>query len=371
MIPVHAPVFGVEDLDFAQEALATGEISGSAGRFIGELEQRFAEYCGCTYGIAVSSGSTALHLAFAALDLAKGDEVLCSASTNIASANAVVQQGGIIAPIDCERDTWCMDPHRLAEAVTPRTKAILPVHLFGHPVNMDAVMDLAEKFGLMVVEDCAEAHGAEFKGQRVGSFGDFGCFSFYANKVITCGEGGMLVTNNKVLADRARSLRNLAFGTPRFLHEEVGFNYRLTNLQAAIALGQLGRINEILDEKRRVAMRYLERLGGVPGLRLPVEREDCRNIYWMFALVIEQEFGVARDDFMVELRDFGVDTRTMFCPMNQQPALMKRGAVRRLPCPEADFLWTNGLYLPSGCGLTNYEIDAICHVIQEMSPACV
>jgi perosamine synthetase len=370
MIPVHAPVFDPEDFHLVQFALNSGEISGTFGRFITEFEERFAEFCGCNFGIAVSSGTTALHLAAAVLGIGRGDEVLMNACTNIATANAVVQQGGIVVPIDSEPDTWNMRVDLLEDAITSRARAIMPVHIYGHPVDMDRVMEIAHKYELRVIEDCAEAHGAEYRGRRVGSFGDFGCFSFYANKVITTGEGGMLVTNDPQLAEQARSLRNLGFGIPRFVHHEMGFNYRMTNVQAAIGVGQLSRIEQIIERKRHIAQMYLDRLADVPGLRLPVEADYARSVYWMFGVVLEPEFGVHRDDFAAELLDHGVDTRTMFCPMNQQPALLKRGAVKRLACPVADFLWTNGLYLPSGNGLTESEIDGICHLVQEMSPAC-
>lgn len=370
MIPVFTPTIGPHEMRLVNEALTMGEISGSAGRFITKLEEKFAAFCGCRHGVAVSSGSTALHLACAAVGIQAGDEVLVSASTNIASANAVVQQGALVVPVDSEPDTWNMNPALLDALITPSTRAIMPVHLFGHPVDMDPVMEIARRRGLYVIEDCAEAHGAMYLGRKVGGIGDVGCFSFYANKVITCGEGGMLVTNDDKIAERTRLLRNLAFGQPRFKHEEIGYNYRLTNLQAAVAVGQLERINEILAQKRTIANWYLERLSSVPGLRMPVERMGCRNVYWMFALVVEREFGLSRDDFADELLSYGVDTRTMFCPMGQQPALLKRNAVRPTDCPQADFLWANGLYLPSGLNLTEYDVDAICHVVQEMSPAC-
>lgn len=370
MIPVHEPEFCVSDRENVLEALTLGEVSGTAGRFIAEFEEGFAAYCGCRYGVAVSSGSTALHLAAVLGGIERGDEVIMNACTNIACANAIVLQGGIITPIDSDPVTWCLNVRKIERAITPRTKAIMPVHIYGHPCDMDPILELARRYNLFVIEDCAEAHGAEYKGRRVGSFGDVGCFSFYSNKIITTGEGGMIVTNDSKLAARARSLRNLAFGTPRFVHEDVGFNYRMTNLQAAIGVGQLGRIEDVIRRKRQIANWYTERLRDVPGLMLPVEQAYARNVFWMYCVVLEPQFDMTRDDFATQLREHGIDTRTLFCPMNHQPALLRRGAVKPIPCPVAEHLWTHGLYLPSSTTLTEHEIGAICHFIQEMSPTC-
>lgn len=360
MILVHEPVVKEREAQLALEAIRAGEISGSFGRYIGEFEMRFAEYCDCKHGIATSSGSTALHLAMAVIGIQAGDEVLVSACTNIASGNCVVMEGGVVVPVDSEPDTWNMDVRLLEELITPRTKAILPVHIYGHPVDMDEVRRVAEKYSLFVIEDCAEAHGALYKGKKAGSLSDMACFSFYANKIITTGEGGMITTNNPDLAERARYLRNLAFTQPRFLHEDLGFNYRMTNVQAAIGLGQLERIEEIIKVKREIATKYNQRLVSLPGLRLPVEKEYARNVYWMYGIVVDPEFGMTRDALAVALRERGVDTRTFFCPLNIQPVYQRRKAVRALPCPEAEKLWQCGMYLPSGCGLTDDQIATVC-----------
>lgn len=369
MTPVHSPQIGEEEITNVVAALRAGEISGSYGRYIASFEEKFAEFCGCKYGVAVSSGSTALHLAVVLSGIERGDEVLVGACTNIASANAVVQEGGIVVPVDSDERTWCMDVDLLEDLVTPKTRAIMPVHVYGHPVDMRGLETFAREHGLFVIEDCAEAHGATCNGRRVGSFGDVGCFSFYANKPITTGEGGMLVTNDYKLADKARLLRNLAFTQPRFYHYEVGFNYRLTNIQAAIGCAQLAKIDSILDKKRQIAHRYIEMLKDVYGLRLPVEEHWATNIYWMFCVVLEGTFPVGREDFQNELLRAGIETRRMFCPMNLQPALHKRMAIRETQCPVAEDLWFNGLYLPSGCDLTTQDIASICSMIGEM--ACV
>ena len=365
MIPVHEPVIGEEEKLAVLEALSAGEISGSFGRFIEEFEHKFAEYCDCGYGVAVSSGTAALHVAAVLAGIGPRDEVLISASTNIASVNAVATLGGVVVPIDSEPDTWCMDVRLLERHIGPRTKAIMPVHVYGHPVSMIEVNRLAKKHDLFVIEDCAEAHGATYRGHKVGSLGSVGCFSFYANKVITTGEGGMIVTDDKGLADRARSLRNLAFGKPRFMHEEIGYNYRMTNLQAGIGLAQLRRIERVISVKRRIAHSYSAGLSGVQGLRLPVEREYARNVYWMYCVVVDPEFGMTRDELATWLYKNGVDTRTMFCPMNLQPSLLKARAVVSTECPVAEDLWKRGMYLPSGCALRDAEIDNICALIRE------
>jgi perosamine synthetase len=366
MIPVYELLIGARELDLVVEAMQAGEISGSFGRFIEMFEERFAAYCDCKYGIATSSGTSALHLAMAVIGIQPGDEVLVSACTNIASGNCVVMEGGIVVPIDSEPDTWNMNTRLLAEAVSSRTRAILPVHIYGHPVDMDEVKQVAKKHNLFVVEDCAEAHGALYKGRKVGGLGDLSCFSFYANKVITTGEGGMITTNNPELAEKARLLRNLAFTQPRFRHEELGFNYRMTNVQAAIGLGQLERIEEIIEIKRTIAREYTERLTDVRGLHLPVEKDYARNVYWMYGVVIDPDFGMTRDEFATALRVCGIDTRTFFCPLNIQPVYHKRNVVRTLPCPEAEKLWERGLYLPSGLTLTDAQIKNICNTIRNL-----
>src|SRR6202790_3566649 len=260
-IAVHEPDLGEEEIQSVLEALRRGEISGSFGKALPEFEERFAVYVGCKYGVAVTSGTTALQLAVTAAGIGPGDEVLMSASTNIATALAAYHNGAVSVPVDSESITWNLDPDLIDGLITPRTKAIIPVHLFGHPCEMDKIMSIARKHGLVVIEDCAESHGATWQGQMTGSFGDMSCFSFYANKIITTGEGGMVVTNSEVYADRLRSLRNLCFRPDRrFYHTEIGHNYRLTNLQAAIGVAQLERIEQHIAHKRWMARSYSERL---------------------------------------------------------------------------------------------------------------
>lgn len=358
-IPVHEPDIGEAEIANVVAALRRGEISGSFGTAIPEFEEKFASFCGCNYGVAVTSGTTALHLAVDAAGIGRGDEVLVSASTNIATALAVYHNNAVSVPVDSEPVTWNLDPALIEELITPRTRAILPVHLFGHPCAMDAIMDIARRRNLIVIEDCAEAHGATYQGQKVGSFGDMGCFSFYANKLITTGEGGMVVTNDAKLAERLRLLRNLGFGKPRFYHEVPAYNFRMTGYQAAMGLAQLGRIDDIIAAKRKIAHSYNKLLGDVPGLQLPAELPGALNVYWMYAIAVQPEFGLTRDQLAQHLNAHGIDTRTFFCPMNQQPFLRTQEGYRDVPCPVADGLWTAGLYLPSGNNLTTAEIERV------------
>jgi perosamine synthetase len=367
MIEVFEPVIGEEEIEAVVAALRRGEISGSFGESIPAFEQEFANYVGCEYGVAVSNGSTALHVAVAAAGIGPGDEVLISSSTNIATALAVIHNGAIPVPVDSENVTWNLDLDLVEGLITEKTKAIVPVHLYGHPVDMDRLMEIARKHNLLVIEDCAESHGATCRGRMTGSFGDMSCFSFYANKVITTGEGGMVTTNNKDLAERLRLLRNLAFTQPRFRHEEAGFNFRMTGYQAAMGLVQFRKIEHIISEKRRVAHTYNNFLKDIDGLQLPHEADWARNVYWMYAVVVQPEFGITRDELMQQLRSEGIDTRTFFCPMNQQPCLLERPGFRAVSCPVADRLWETGLYLPSTYTLSEPVIKQIADVVRRAS----
>jgi perosamine synthetase len=366
MIPVFEPVVGEDEIAAVVAALRRGEISGNFGHALSEFESEFAAYCGCRHGIATTSGTTALHLAVAAAGIGAGDEVLISTSTNIATALAVFHNGALAVPVDSEDGTWNLDLDLVEGLVTPRTKAIIPVHLFGHPVDMDRLMEIARRRGLIVIEDCAESHGATVRGRMTGGFGDMACFSFYANKIITTGEGGMVVTDDDRLAERLRLLRNLAFTKPRFYHEVPGFNFRMTGFQAAMGLAQFRKIDGILEAKRRLARSYNDRLAAVPGIRTPVELNWAKNVYWMYAVLVEEPFGISRDDLAAGLAAAGVETRTFFCPMNRQPFLRAQAGFRHVPSPVADRLWETGLYLPSTHTLEDAKIDFIVEHIRRL-----
>ena len=365
MIPVFEPIIGEEEIEAVVAALRRGEITGTFGECIPSFEKAFAEYCGCRYGVAVNSGTSALHLAVAAAGIGHGDEILVSASTNIATALAAVHNGAVPVPVDSEDVTWNLDLDLIEHLITSKTRAIIPVHLYGHPVDMDRLTEMAARHSLIVIEDCAESHGATCRGRVTGSFGHMGCFSFYGNKVITTGEGGMVITDDEALAERLRLLRNLAFTKPRFRHEAAGYNFRMTGYQAAMGLAQLQKIDRIIAEKRRVAQTYTRYLQDLPGLQLPAEMEWAFNVYWMYAMVIKPEFGLTRDQLAEALLVDGIETRTFFCPMNQQPVLQSLPGFRNVPCPVADRLWETGLYLPSTWNLPEQTIKQIAESIRQ------
>jgi perosamine synthetase len=364
MIPVCEPIFNEDEIQAVVSAMRRGEISGSFGTTITKFEEKFANYSGCKYGVAVTSGTTALHLAVAISEIGANHEILISASTNIATALAVIHNGAIPIPIDSENITWNLDLDLLEAHITPNTRAIIPVHLYGHPVDMDRLLEIAKKYNLIVIEDCAESHGATCRGKKTGSFGDMGCFSFYANKIITTGEGGMVITNNYETAERLRLFRNLGFTKPRFRHEIAGYNFRLTGYQAAMGLAQLQKIERIISEKRRLAKIYNHHLSKIPGIQLPVEADWARHVYWMYAIVIQPEFGMSRDLLMEWLRKDGIDSRTFFCPMNQQPCLRSLPGYKDGSYPVADKLWENGLYLPSTYTLPEKTVEYIADSIR-------
>jgi perosamine synthetase len=364
MIPVFEPEINESDVNHVLTALKNGEISGSFGKFIPDFEKGFAAYVGTKHGVAVSSGTTALHLAVAALKLERGSEVLVSACTNIATALAVYHNNCVTVPIDSENDTWNIDPALIESAISPKTKAIIVVHIYGHPVDMDPVMKIAEKHNLIVIEDCAESHGALYKNKMTGSIGHMSCFSFYANKIITTGEGGMVLTNDDQLAERMAYLRNLAFGTPRFLHKDAGYNFRMTGMQAALGVSQLSRIDHVISKKRAIAAKYNSLLGNLHWLQTPVEKDYAKNVYWMYGIVLNDGFNLKKEDFMKYLTANGVDTRSFFCPMDMQPFIEEVIRDRNIVCHVARRLWNNGLYLPSSSSLTDPEIEKIGTIIQ-------
>jgi perosamine synthetase len=359
MIPVNEPSLGEGELANVMECVRTGWIS-SAGHFIEEFESRWAAYCGMQYGVAVANGTVALEAAVGCLDLQPGDEVILPSFTIISCALAVIYNGGVPVLVDADPRTWCMDAGQVAARITPRTRAIMPVHIYGHPVDMAPLWDLAERHGLKIVEDAAEAHGAAYRGRRCGGLGDLSCFSFYANKIITTGEGGMVLTDDPAYAERARSLRNLCFRPERrFYHTELGHQFRLTNLQAAIGVAQIARIDELLAHKRWLGLRYTELLAGTPGLSLPVEEPWATNVYWMYGLVLDEATGLDAAAFAARLKACGVDTRPFFLGLHEQPAFHRRGLFVGERYPVTERLARQGLYLPSGLTLTEQQIQEV------------
>ena len=366
MIPVCAPTLGRKEREYVMDCLHTNWIS-SSGKYLNDFEQAFSEYCGVQYGIATTNGTTALHLALAALEIKDGDEVIMPTFTIASTAFAAIYCGAKPVFVDSQPDTGNIDPEKIEEKITKKTKAIMPVHIYGHPCEMSDIINLAKKNKLSVIEDAAEAHGAEYYGKKVGGIGSAGCFSFYGNKIITCGEGGMVVTNNKKIAARCRRLKNLAFlESKRFWHLELGFNHRMTNMQAALGLAQFEQIEGLIAKRRKNAQIYNSLLADVPGIRLPVEYPYARNVYWMYAILIEKEFGMTREKLMPCLKERGIETRTFFIPMHQQPVLKKMGVVEQERFPVAEKISREGLYLPSGSGLKKSEIEYICDSIRKI-----
>jgi len=365
VIPVSEPLLDEQVLANVQEAVRTGWIS-SEGRFIAEFERRWAEYCGVAQGIAVCNGTVALELAMAALALPAGSEVILPSFTIISCAAAVLRAGCLPVLVDCEPDTWCLNVAKVRRKITSKTRAIMPVHIYGHMADMDPLMELGNEFGLAIVEDAAEAHGAEYHHRRAGGIGTMGCFSFYANKIVTTGEGGMIVTNDAKLAERARSLRNLAFRRDqRFLHSELGYNFRMTNLQAAIGLAQVERIDDHLQRKRRMAALYRERLSGINGIELPVERPNVKNVYWMYGIVLDDSVAMDAAALSARLKQEGVDTRPFFLGMHEQPVLRELGLFAGESYPVTERIARRGLYLPSGLGLEAAQIDQVCSAVKK------
>src|SRR5258705_3869699 len=373
MIPVNEPLLGNRELEYVAECVRSGWIS-SAGRFIEEFEEKWAAYCGRSYGVAVSNGTVAFQVAVACLGLTPGDEVIMPTFTIISCALAVVYNGGVPVLVDCDPRTWCMDVDQVKRKITERTRAIMPVHIYGHPVDMDPILDLAEKHGLAIIEDAAEVHGAEYLSKRgtphsawrrCGNFGTLSCFSFYANKLITTGEGGMVLTDDPVLAEKTRSLRNLCFETNRrFHHQELGFNFRLTNLQAALGLAQVSRIEEIIARKRSMGAEYTRRLAAIEGLELPVEEPWAHNVYWMYGLVLSEKTGMDAAVFGAKLKQRGIESRPFFLGLHEQPALCRRGLFLHERYPVADRIARQGLYLPSGLALTTEQIVEVCDAVR-------
>ncbi|MDO8632125.1 MAG: DegT/DnrJ/EryC1/StrS family aminotransferase [Phycisphaerales bacterium] len=353
-ISVCSPVLDGAERRYALDCIDTNWIS-SLGEYIPRFEHRFAGLCGAAHGVACSSGTAALHLVLEALDIGPDDEVLIPSFTLIVSANVVCRTGATPVLVDVRPDTWCIDPSLMEARITSRTKAIMAVHMYGHPCDMNAICDIARRHGLYVIEDAAQAHGATYRGRTVGSIGEVGCFSFYANKIITTGEGGMVVTNDAAIAERAALLRNQAFGEERFVHHHVGFNYRMTNIQAAIGYAQCERFDEKVARKREIAAEYDRLLSDQDALQLPARADGCEPVYWMYGVVLRDEFGRTKREVRDRLAAAGIETRSFFVPMNRQPVF--QGGHRRWPdlrgsFPVSEWLGECGFYLPSGLDLT-------------------
>jgi perosamine synthetase len=367
MIPVNEPLLNGNEKKYLNECIDTGWIS-SEGPFIKEFEEKFAAAMGRKYGIAVSNGSVALDAAILALNIGKDDEVIMPSFTIISCAAAVVRAGAKPVLVDSDPVTWNMDVNTIEEKITPRTRAIMVVHIYGLPVDMDPVLQLAEKHGLKIIEDAAEMHGQTYKGKAIGSFGDISTFSFYPNKHITTGEGGMILTDDEQLAQKCRSLRNLCFlPEKRFYHEELGFNFRMTNLQAALGKAQLERLTEFVDRKRKMGRRYTELLKGVNDIYIPPVKTDyAENIYWVFGMVLNNTVPFDAAEAMKRLGAEKIGTRPFFWPMHEQPVFHKMGLFKSEKYPVAENIARRGFYVPSGLALTQEQIDTVSQAVKKI-----
>lgn len=368
MIPVNEPLLNGNEKKYLNECIDTGWIS-SEGPFVQRFEEQMAAAVGRRHGIAVCNGTAALEAAVAALDLEPGDQVVMPAFTIISCAAAAVRRGCVPMLVDSDPVTWNMDVEKLKIKIeneieqkgNKKIKAIMVVHIYGLPVDMDPVLRIAENHGLIVIEDAAEMHGQMYKGRPCGSFGDLSAFSFYPNKHITTGEGGMVLTDNDRLAERCRSLRNLCFQPKkRFVHEELGYNFRMTNLQAALGVAQLERLDEFVARKRRMGQRYTERFKGVEGLELmPARTEYAENIYWVYGLVLKDEVPFDAEEAMRRLGRKGIGARPFFCPMHEQPVFRRMGLFEGERYPVAERLARRGFYVPSGMALTDAQMEEV------------
>lgn len=366
-IPVNEPLLDGNEKKYLDECIETGWIS-SEGPFVNRFEDSFADRMGSRFGIAVCNGSAALDVAVVALGIGPGDEVIMPTFTIISCAAAVVRAGATPVLVDVDPLTWNMGVARLEDLVTERTRAIMVVHIFGLPVDMDPVIELARRKGIRIIEDAAQAHGQTYRGRPCGTLGDISTFSFYPNKHVTTGEGGMLATDDPELAARCRSLRNLCFkAEQRFVHDELGWNYRMTNLQAAVGVAQLERLDEFLARKRRMGARYQNLLADLPGVQLPLPAtEYAENAYWVFGVVLDDSVDFDASEAMARLAARGIGSRPFFWPMHEQPVFGKRGLFSGQRLPHAERIARRGFYLPSGLALTEQQIDECAGALRQI-----
>ncbi|MDR1874826.1 MAG: DegT/DnrJ/EryC1/StrS family aminotransferase [Synergistaceae bacterium] len=359
-VPVNEPDLSGNEKKYLNECIDTGWIS-SEGPFVGRFEKGMADLCRRRHGVAVCNGSVALDTALQALDLPKESEVIMPSFTIISCASAITRAGCTPVLVDSDAMTWNMDVSRIENKITSETKAIMAVHLYGLPVEMRSLMSIAAKYDLRVIEDAAEATGQECDGAPCGSFGDVSCFSFYPNKHVTTGEGGMVLCDDDALFKKCRSLRNLCFAPERrFVHRELGYNFRMSNIQAALGVAQLERIEATLRKKRYIGARYQELLSGIKGLQLPLPRTDyAENLYWIFGIVLDEDVPADAGEFEKRLQARGVGTRPFFWPMHEQPIFQEQGLFRGERYPVAEKLARRGFYIPSGLALTDEQMEYV------------
>jgi perosamine synthetase len=367
VIPVNEPVLGEREMQLLNQCIDTGWIS-SEGPFVKEFEVKFADHIGRKYGVAVCNGSAALDIAVSALNLKQGDEIIMPTFTIISCAAAILRAGAKPVLVDADPYTWNMDAAQIERKITSKTKAIMVVHIYGMPVDMDPVLQIAEKYNLKIIEDAAEAIGQNYKNQACGSFGDISTFSFYPNKHITTGEGGMVLTSDNTIAERCRSLRNLCFKPEaRFVHQELGWNYRMTNLQAAVGIAQLERLDGFIEKKKHIGKKYTELLSDLDGIDIPVSKTPyAENIYWVYGIVLREYSNCDAVRVMKALKEKGVGTRPFFWPMHQQPVFDKMGLFANESHPVAEKIARRGFYIPSGLALTDEQIETVVQILGEI-----
>lgn len=369
-VAVNEPLLDGNEEKYLVECIRSGWIS-SEGPFVSQFEEGFATRVGRRSGVAVCNGSVALDLAVAVLDIGAGDEVIMPAHTIISCPAAAVRAGAVPVLVDCDPITYNMKIEDIEARITPRTKAIMVVHIFGLPVDMDPVIEIAERRGLKIIEDAAEMHGQTYKGRPCGSFGDVSTFSFYPNKHITTGEGGMVVVDDPRLAQRLRSMRNLCFKPEqRFIHDELGWNYRMTNLQAAVGVAQLERLDEFVKRKRTIGRTYNALLAGVEGLQLPLPANNhAENIYWVYPLLLNDDVPCDGPGMMALLKDRGIGTRPFFWSIGEQPVFHRAGLFAGESYPVAERIARRGFYIPSGMALTRDQMERVASQVREVMAA--
>jgi len=359
-VPVNEPLLSGNEKKYLLECIESSWIS-SEGPFVKRFEREFAARVGRRFGVAVSSGTAALQVAVSALGIGAGDEVIMPTFTIISCAAVVVRAGANPILVDSDVVTWNMDVSQIESKITPRTKAIMVVHTYGLPIDMEPVLELAGKYNLKIIEDAAEAHGLSYRNKPCGSFGDISIFSFYPNKLVTTGEGGMIVTDDEHVAGRCRSLRNLCFQSKRrFVHDELGWNFRMTNLQAAVGVAQLEQLDKFIEKKQWIGSRYTELLADIGELELPAEQtEYAENIYWVYGVVMKDEIDFDAKEARRRLDGRKIGTRSFFWSMHEQPVFKKMGLFENESYPVAEKLARRGFYVPSGLALTELQIKYV------------
>jgi len=366
-VPVNEPYLYGNEKKYLQKCVRDGFVS-SSGPFVEKFEKKFAKRLKRKFAISVSNGTAALQLAFESLNIKKKDQVILPSFTIISCILPVIRSGAVPILVDSNPDTWNMDVEKIEDIITPKTKAIIAPHIYGLPIDMDPLLKIAQKYKLKVIEDAAEVLGLKYKNKECGSFGDISTFSFYANKHITTGEGGMIVTDDRKIAEKCKSLRNICFNSKRrFVHYDLGWNYRFTNLQSALGLAQLEKLNRFIIKKRNIGKIYNKELSKIKIFNTPLDQKEyAKNIYWVYGLVLKKGSPIALNTLMKKLKQYGIETRNFFWPLHKQPVLKKMGFFKNMKLPVAEHLGKNGLYLPSGLSITSLQQKYVINKIKKI-----